>query len=79
MLRQIGNGASAAPAARERPLPLVVNQAPVVTPKPAPAPTRRSFALHAWMEQKTQAAHRRASRSLVQRLERALAPLAYPG
>lgn len=46
---------------------------------PVRAPWRRAFALQAWMEDHAQKARRRASRSLVQRLERALAPLAYPG
>jgi hypothetical protein len=45
----------------------------------ARAPWRRAFALQAWMEEHAQKARRRSSRSLVQRLERALAPLAYPG
>lgn len=43
------------------------------------APWRRAFALQAWMEEHAKKAQRRSSRSLVQRLERALAPLAYPG
>ena len=46
---------------------------------PVRAPWRRAFALQAWMEEHAQKARRRSSRSLVQRLERALAPLAYPG
>jgi len=46
---------------------------------PVRAPWRRAFALQAWMEDQAEKARRRARRSLVQRLERALAPLAYPG
>lgn len=73
MIRQIGKDAP----------PAVRQEAPIRedldAQRNAAVPTRRSFAVHAWMEQKAEVARKRASRSWVQRLERALAPIAYPG
>ncbi len=73
MIRQIGKDAG--PAGRQEP-PRSAGEDALHN---AAVPTRRSFAVHAWMEQKAEVARKRASRSWVQRLERALAPIAYPG
>lgn len=73
MIRQIGKDAG--PAGRQE----ISIDPDETAQRNAAVPTRRSFAVHAWMEQKAEVARRRASRSWVQRLERALAPIAYPG
>lgn len=73
-LRQISLRQGEAPSARPD------NRASQAAEPAAPrAPWRRAFALQAWMEENAEKARRRSGRGLMQRLERALAPLAYPG